>query len=111
MIPLVARQSVIIKCNSISSVLLGNYEFYYAGGLMCRLFGLHADADMPPRKLCEYLQEKIPQIQPNNEKEGYLLKLVAGYDPQPDYDGQMRELFAWGAAENDLWQIKTTRDL
>ena len=34
MVPSIARQSVIIKCNQQTSVLLGNYEFYYLAGLI-----------------------------------------------------------------------------
>ena len=34
MVPSIARQSVIIKCNMQKSILTGNYEFYYAAGLI-----------------------------------------------------------------------------
>ena len=34
MVPSIARQSVILKCNMQKSVMLGNYEFFYAAGLM-----------------------------------------------------------------------------
>ena len=38
MVPSIARQSVIIKCNMQASVLLGNYEFYYLAGLMKKIY-------------------------------------------------------------------------
>ena len=38
MITSIARQSIIIKCNGQQAVLLGNYELYYAAGLMKKLF-------------------------------------------------------------------------
>ena len=37
MVPSIARQSVIIKCNMQKSILTGNYEFYYAAGLLAYL--------------------------------------------------------------------------
>mgnify|MGYP000019504385 CR=1 FL=1 len=37
MVTSIARQSVIIKCNMQKSVLTGNYEFYYAAGLIAKL--------------------------------------------------------------------------
>ena len=39
------------------SVLLGNYEFYYAGGLFKKLFGLETSEDMKP--LCKKLQRTL----------------------------------------------------
>ena len=33
----IARQSIILKCTMQKSVLLGNYEFYYAAGLLAYL--------------------------------------------------------------------------
>ena len=40
MVTSIARQSVIIKCNMQKSVLTGNYEFYYAAGLIAKLSGV-----------------------------------------------------------------------
>lgn len=40
MVPSIARQSVIIKCNMQKSILTGNYEFYYAAGLIAKLSGV-----------------------------------------------------------------------
>ena len=51
MVTLVARQSIIIKCNMQTSVLLGNYEFYYAAGLFCRLHGIAVEEDIQPVEL------------------------------------------------------------
>ena len=48
MVPSIARQSVIIKCNMQASVLLGNYEFYYLAGLMKKIYDLDLHEDMQP---------------------------------------------------------------
>ena len=53
MVPSIARQSVIIKCNQQTSVLLGNYEFYYLAGLMKNLFVLDLNEDMQPVELLD----------------------------------------------------------
>ena len=108
MVTSIARQSVILKCNMQKSVLLGNYEFYYIAGLLKKLFNVSADADMEPEALSEYLLRVVDTLSPKGEKEAYLIKMVKGYEPLPEHDEQMKELFAWGEQEPDLWQVKTS---
>ena len=48
MVPSIARQSVIIKCNMQKSILTGNYEFYYAAGLIAKLSGVEIPEDIKP---------------------------------------------------------------
>ena len=48
MVTSIARQSVIIKCNMQKSVLTGNYEFYYAAGLIAKLSGVEISDDIKP---------------------------------------------------------------
>lgn len=105
MVTSIARQSVIIKCNMQSSVLLGNYEFYYLCGLLKKLYALEIDADMQPEELYAHILEKLDTLEPKDEKERYLLKLVSVYKPLENYDEQMRELFEWGATEDKMWQM------
>lgn len=106
MVPSIARQSVIIKCNQQSSVLLGNYEFYYLAGLMKHLFALDINEDMQPFELLEGVQSKLDGLTPNNPQEEYLIKLARNFKPGENVDEQMRELFRWGATEEKLWQIQ-----
>ena len=108
MITSIARQSVIIKCNAQKSTLLGNYEFYYGAGLLNRLYGVGAEGTMEPQALMEHLQNCFSQMNPRDEREKYLIRLVENYDPSPDYDDQMKELFAWGESEKDMWLLQTT---
>ena len=98
MVTSIARQSVILKCNMQKSVLLGNYEFYYVS----------ADADMEPEALSEYLLSVVDTLSPKDEKEAYLIKMVKGYEPLPEHDEQMKELFRWGASEPDLLKVTTS---
>lgn len=61
MVPSIARQSVILKCNMQKSVMLGNYEFFYAAGLMRKLYNIEIRTDMEP----EQILEAILQMQDN----------------------------------------------
>ena len=92
MVPSIARQSVIIKCNMQKSILTGNYEFYYAAGLIAKLSGVEIPEDIKPEELLALLSEQIPMLTPADEKEKYLFGMVADYRPEDVYDEQMREL-------------------
>ena len=103
----IARQSVILKCTMGKSVMLGNYEFYYCGGLCKKLFGLAASEDMKPLELSEYLLGQLENVTPKDEREEYLIKIILSYEPLENYDDQMKELFRWGVSEPYLWSVKT----
>ena len=105
MVTSIARQSVIIKCNQQTSVLLGNYEFYYLAGLMKKLFDFPLTEDMEPEVLLSTIKENIMKANPKDERENYLLKLVEFYKPLETYDEQTKELFRWGVGEEKLWQV------
>jgi len=105
MVPSIARQSVIIKCNQQASVLLGNYEYYYLSGLMKKLFDLDLHEDMQPMVMLEGVQSKLDSLSPSNEQEAYLIKLARNFKPGENLDEQMKELFRWGATEEKLWQM------
>ena len=106
MVPSIARQSVIIKCNQQTSVLLGNYEFYYLAGLMKNLFGLDLKEDMQPFDMLEAVQSKLDGLSPSNPQEEYLIKMARNFKPGEVADEQMKELFRWGATEDKPWQVQ-----
>ena len=81
MIPLVTRQSIIIKCTQQTSILLGNYEFYYLAGLMKKLFGFELYAEMNPQEMFSYIKEYASSANPQDKCEEYMLKLVEFYKP------------------------------
>ena len=105
MVPSIARQSVIIKCNQQASVLLGNYEFYYLAGLMKNIFSLDLNEEMQPNELLESIQGKLDTLTPSNPQEEYLIKLASNFKPDENFDEQMKELFRWGATEEKPWQV------
>lgn len=105
MVPSIARQSVVIKCNTQKSILTGNYEFYYAAGLAAKLSGIEIADDIKPEELQELLSEKIPTCKAKDEKEEYLFQLLLDYKLCEEYDEQMKELLLWGKEEKDLWSV------
>ena len=108
MVTSIARQSVIIKCNIQKSIMLGNYEFYYAAGLVSKLFGLEVTAQQKPQEVSDVILKQADNLSPKDEKEKYLLTMLKQYEPGEEYDDQMKELFHWGEQEPDLWQVTTS---
>lgn len=106
MVSSIARQSVVIKCNMQSSVLLGNYEFYYVAGLMKKLFDFDLSEELKPQEMIEKIHAKMDTVEPKDEKEAYLLALVKNFKPLEEYDEQTKELFRWGTTEQNLWSVQ-----
>ena len=96
MVTSIARQSVIIKCNMQKSVLTGNYEFYYAAGLIAKLSGVEISDDIKPIELGVLLHQEIEKTEPKDEQEKYLFSMLKDYKPTDEYDEQMKELLLWG---------------
>ena len=110
MVPSIARQSVIIKCNQQTSVLLGNYEFYYLSGLMKKLFSLDLNEDMQPMEMLEGVQSKLDDLTPNNPQEEYLIKLARNFKPGETVDakwvtfGEFEEMIANGEVPEPVYR-------
>lgn len=105
MITSIARQSIIIKCNMQASVLLGNYEFYYASGLFGKLKGCAIDTEILPKDLQKQVLEELEEFSTEDVREAYLVKLLKGAKVTEDYDEQMEELLQMGLEEKNLWQV------
>lgn len=105
MVPSIARQSVIIKCNQQTSVLLGNYELYYLAGLMKKLYDLDLNEEMEPLELLEAIQAQLDSLNANSPQEEHLIKMSRNFKPDDKKDEQMKQLFRWGATEEKLWQV------
>lgn len=105
MVPSIARQSIIIKCSMQKSVITGNYEYYYAAGLMQPLWGIALSGETSPEELADEIAKAVEKIQTKDEKEAWLLHLLRNYVPTNDYDEQMKEMFALGVNENNLWMV------
>ncbi|MDE7312262.1 MAG: DUF3837 domain-containing protein [Eubacterium sp.] len=99
---ILAGQSVHIKCRIQASIMMGNYEFYYAAGWLCALAGRSLFQAPPPRELYSFLQPLFDTYKPGNEQEAYLVKMLKEYRVSDEYDEQMTELFEMGFAEKNL---------
>lgn len=105
MVTSIARQSVILKCKMQRAVMLGNYEFYYGAGLLSKIGQVELPDEIKPLELRELLDEKLDSIQPEDEKEAYLIQMLKEYKPDELYDAQMGELLLWGKGEQYLWSV------
>ena len=104
MVTSIARQSIVIKCKLKESIMLGNYEFCYAAGLVSKLTGVEFDVELPPKQLYEAVKKTVTEYEPKNENEAYLVQLFMEFKPDETVDEQMKELFQWGLTEQRLWQ-------
>jgi len=109
---ILAIQSVDKKIRRQMSVLIGNYEFYYAAGAFSALFGITLDPKMDPVSLKKVIDGTIENASlPANEPEpermagdsddiedqkGYLVYLMNRYEITDPYDDTMVELFSDG---------------
>ena len=73
---------------------------------MKKLFSLDLHEDMQPFELLEGVQAKLDSLTPTNPQEEYLVNLARNFKPDELLDEQMKELFRWGATEEQLWQVQ-----
>ena len=104
MVPVLARMAVIIKSQHKTSIMTGNYEMYYACGLMYRLAGIEPPDYGPPAGLWEKTTAALEQYAPADEREAVVLKMIRLYQPDETMDEQTEELFRMGAKENAPWK-------
>lgn len=99
------RQSVVIKCSLEASVMTGNYEFYYAAGILCRLMNREVAADIRPEALQTLVQGLLPEFSPADGQEKHLAHMLKYYHPDLDrYDSQMEQLLKMGLQELHMWE-------
>ncbi len=96
--PILAKQSVDIKCRIQASVMMGNYEFYYAAGRLCAQTGQKPDQPLQPLELSTFLQPLLRHYEPKEESDAYLVKMLKEYEASDEYDEQMDTLFEMGLA-------------
>lgn len=96
MVPMLAVSSIEKKLEMQASVIVGNYEFYYASGKLSSLTSLGADENTRPVELKEAVETALVDFQPADDTQSYLVKLLERYRPSENYDEQMNLLFRWG---------------
>lgn len=105
MVPILAKQAVIIKCTLHSGILVSNYECAYAMGLFARITG----SAMPDEteSLAEGLSAMLDvagTYQAKDEREEQLMTMLQGYKPDETMDEQIVELLHMGYEEERLWE-------
>lgn len=109
MVPLLARQAVIIKCNNDTSVITGNYELAYSLGLMVNQTGILFPGDYTNMKdLHEKVMQALEGKELEDERLGRLYHMLKYYHPTDDFDEQMGELINMGLGEKYPWEIFRT---
>ncbi len=91
-----ARDSVEHKLKNQISILVSNYEYYYAVGRVSRDITLAADETTPPAILKDVCDNALASYQPTDRSEQYLKEILLRYRPKDIYDEQMGELFLMG---------------
>jgi hypothetical protein len=106
---ILAIQSVNKKIERQMSVLVGNYEFYYAAGAFMALFGADFDKHLSPEELKQSIDDYISAnnlkaAEPAADKasgdskdiedrKAYLVYLMNRYETIEKYEDVMMELF------------------
>ncbi len=106
MVPILARQAVIIKCQAGNGIILSNYECAYGAGLLCRLAGKEAK-EWDGESMEELLKNVLAETagwQPEDVPAKALLMMLTKYEPDGTSDEQMRQLYQMGAKEQRLWE-------
>ncbi len=97
MVPFLAANSIEKKIEMQASIIVGNYEFYYAAGKLSSLISFQGNSATPPLELKEAVQVALETYDPGEDASlQYLVTLLNRYRPSENYDEQMAYLFEWG---------------
>ncbi len=91
-----ASQSIQTKIKLKSATMLGNYELYYAAGILCRELNLPIKGEMQPIELYDTIRSRTDGQEFENATVAHLVSMIFYYKPEEQYDSQMQELFQWG---------------
>lgn len=106
MVTSIARQAVIIKSGTGNSILLGNYECGYALGLLSKRAGLAEDdsfSDM--NHWHESVMSQLADFQSEDERLMEILRITKNYEPDPEMDAQVKQLYHMGYTEMHIWEL------
>lgn len=105
MVPILAKQAVVIKCNAQSGILVSNYECGYAMGILAQLAEVEIPEDTVP--LSEGLEQLLAAAQAYraaDAREEQLLAMLKAYKPDETMDEQVIQLLHMGYKEERLWE-------
>ena len=110
MVPILARQAVIIKCLAGNGILISNYECAYGIGLLYCLSGMPAP-EWGEETVAELLTASLSaheSVSFTEEPARRLLTMLRAYKPDETRDKQAEELYRMGATEQQLWKKSNT---
>lgn len=107
MIPVLAKQAMILKCINQSGTILSNYECAYALGILCKVAAVadvtvSEETDIASAR--NLFLEKKKEADFADEKEKMMFRMLERYEPGTDMDEQMTELFEMGLHEENMWK-------
>ncbi|MBO5241150.1 MAG: DUF3837 domain-containing protein [Lachnospiraceae bacterium] len=106
MVTSIARQSVIIKSKTGNSILLGNYECGYALGLLSKVAGLDENESFEDmRQWHEHVMSQLDDFKSPDERLTEVLRITKNYEPDPEVDEQVKQLYRMGYGEERMWQM------
>ncbi len=106
MVPILARQAVIIKSLAGNGIIISNYECAYGMGLLCRLVGMEAPAwdNERPEEMLGCVLSGLGTWSADDAPSRSLLEMLRKYKPDDTLDEQVRELYQMGVKEQSLWK-------
>lgn len=106
MVPILARQAVIIKSVHNTSIMLGNYECAYALGLLIKISGMQQPQEYENlEELRLHVLAGLKEYVPQNEREENLIHMLQFYKADKTMDGQVAELLNMGLSETNPWTV------
>lgn len=106
MVPILAKQAVIIKCLAGNGILISNYECAYGIGLLYCLSGI-SSPEWGGETTAEFLKAALSaheSVSFREEPAQRLLTMLRAYKPDDTRDEQVEELYRMGAAEQHPWK-------
>ncbi len=103
MVPLLAKNAVKIKCGFSDARMTGNYEYAYALGYLSGKLGIVKEEDIKDiTALKSTIAEKLKNYEAADDREKRLVEIFLEYEPLPDTDEQMIELYNEGLKDKNI---------
>lgn len=107
MVPILAKQAVIIKCLAHSGIIVSNYECAYGMGMLANIAGITLpaqDTDIQVEKVLNDILTATQGYQAANKEEQQLMTMLQNYKPDETMDEQILLLLKMGYEETNLWE-------
>ncbi len=106
MVTSLARQSIIIKSQTQTSIVLGNYECGYCLGLLSKMAGIEADDSYQDMiSWYEAVMTQLKDFESDDTQLMEVLRMMRVFEPSPQIDEQVRELYHMGFTEECMWKM------